>query len=138
MVRGLRGRLLGKASGIVVTLPTLPVTQDVICVIDLLELACAGRPGGVIGRDTVRVSFERRSSTRSEGIIWGKSKKRRERGGGGGGAKLLVCLADVTLGGCRGDTEDFVIIGDSCRSGDRVSVSFGFDKEEQITHTFLV
>ena len=66
MVRGLRGRLLErgrKASGIVVTLPTLPVTQDVICVIDFLELACAGRPGRVIGRNTVRVSFERRSST---------------------------------------------------------------------------
>ena len=37
--------------------------------------------------------------------------------------KLLVCLTDVALGGRLGDTEDFVVIGDGCSSGERISVS---------------
>lgn len=72
MVRSLRlferGR---KASGIIIAPPAFPVTQGIVCIIDLLELACAGGPGGVIDSDTVRVVFERRSNTRLEGMIVG-------------------------------------------------------------------
>ena len=53
--------------------------------------------------------------------------------------ELLVCLADVTLGGGLGDAEDLVVIGDSCRRDERISMSlWGSTKSGQVTHTFLV